>query len=70
MSHQPAATGVLEELNGRLSDSARAAVIRIARKIANGFEGTIEVTVAKGGGVRSIKWIQTEDGSTIREELT
>ena len=69
MSHKPAPEGALEQLNGRLSDSARATLIRIARKIAEGFDGEIKILVNKGGGIRFVEWVQREDGATIKEEL-
>lgn len=57
----------LEEL--QLKDTARAAILRLARRIAEGFEGEVQVIVMRDGGIRSIKWIQLETGESIREEL-
>jgi len=68
MSHKPA-SNVFEELNGRLGDQARATLIRIARKIADGYEGEIRIAVGKGGGIRHVEWVQREDGSTIKESV-
>lgn len=68
MSHRPAAS-TFDELNGKLTDSARATLIRVARKIAEGYEGEIRITVGKGGGIRLVEWVQREDGSTIKESV-
>jgi hypothetical protein len=52
----------------RLPRSVQATLLRIGRRITEGFEG--EVTVAaKRGGVAYLRWIQTETGDVIREEL-
>lgn len=69
MSHRPVEIGALETLNGRLSDTARATLIRVARKIADGYEGVVEITVGKGGGIRFVRWSQTETGDSIREDV-
>lgn len=53
----------------QLTATAKAALLRIGYKIAKGFEGEVQVLVGNGGGIRSIKWIQTETGDTIKEEL-
>lgn len=58
---------VLEELNGKLSSNTRAKLIRIARKLADEYEGEINITVAKGGSIRFITWVQREDGTTVKE---
>lgn len=68
MSHKPAAS-TFDELNGRLTDSAKATLVRVARKIADGYEGEIRITVGKGGGIRLVEWVQREDGSTIKEAI-
>jgi len=68
VSHRPAAS-TFDELNGKLTDSARATLIRVARKIAEGYEGEIRITVGKGGGIRLVEWVQREDGSTIKESV-
>lgn len=52
-----------------LSVSSRAALIRIGRRILEGFEGEIQLVVSRGG-VNSITWIQFEKGDKIKEELT
>jgi len=66
VSHKPAGN-IFEELNGRLTESARDKLIRIARKLADGYEGEILISVGKGGGIRFVEWKQREDGSTIKE---
>lgn len=43
-------------------------VVRIIRRVAEGFEGEIHLTIARGG-VRAAKWITTETGETLREGL-
>lgn len=53
----------------QLSPSAQATLLRIANRIAQGFFGTIELDVARNGGVRSIRWIQTETGDQVREQV-
>ena len=45
-----------------------AALLRVGRRIGEGFEGEITVDVRKGG-VRWIRWTQTETGDVIKEEL-
>lgn len=66
MSHHPAVVS-LDDLE--LTDTAKAAVLRLARKIANGWQGKVTVIVMKGGGIRSMEWTEFEDGNTIKEEL-
>lgn len=46
-----------------------ATMLRVGRRIQEGFEGEITICVARGG-VRFIRWTQTETGDTIKEELT
>lgn len=48
--------------------SVLATLLRIARRIEEGFEGEVIVAV-KRGGVHFIRWTQTETGDTIKEEL-
>lgn len=48
--------------------SVRAALLRIGRRIGEGFEGEIIISV-KRGGISFIRWTQTETGDTIKEEL-
>jgi len=67
VSHKP--SGALDEFNGRLTDKQRAALIRIACKLAAGYEGEINLTVGQGGSIRFIEWVQREDGATLRENL-
>lgn len=52
----------------KLPDSAAAALMRIARRIDEGFEGDIVLNVKKGG-ITWMRWEQTERGDVIREEL-
>jgi len=57
-----------EPNGGGLRPIVLAALLRIQRKITEGFEGEIHLQITKGG-VRSIKWVQTETGDSIKEEL-
>lgn len=60
-----------EELQDRLARMPRgvlAALLRIGRRISEGFEGEILIS-AKRGGVSFIRWSQTETGDVIKEEL-
>lgn len=45
-----------------------AALLRIARRIGEGFEGEITIQVRRGG-IGFIRWTQTETGDIIKEEL-
>lgn len=45
-----------------------ATVLRVGRRIEEGFEGEITIQV-KQGGVHFIRWTQTETGNIIKEEL-
>lgn len=65
--------GQLQRLQN-LTPSVLATLLRIARRIEEGFEGTIEVqTINRGVG--NLKWThigvyyELEDGSQIKEEL-
>ena len=51
-----------------LPQSVLAALLRIGRRIRDGYEGTIEIQ-AHRRGVATIKWSQVESGDKIREEL-
>lgn len=52
----------------RWKPSVVAAMLRMGRRIEEGFEGEIVVAV-KAGGVHYIRWTHTETGEMIREEL-
>lgn len=52
-----------------LPKSVRAALVRIGRRIGEGFEGEIEIAVRRGG-IAFIRWIQTETGDVVKEELS
>jgi hypothetical protein len=52
-----------------LSASAQAALLRLARRIAEGFIGEVTICVKKGGGVAWVRWSETDDGNSLREEL-
>lgn len=56
-------------LPAQLSRSTRAALIRIAHRVAQGFYGEVTLVVDKQGGVREVRWFHREEGDTIREEL-
>lgn len=45
-----------------------ATLLRVGRRIQEGFEGEITIAV-KRGGVHFIRWTQTETGDVIKEEL-
>lgn len=60
---------LLENLDVRLSEKTKAVLLRIAQKIALGWDGEIQMAVDKNGGVRYVKWIQTETGESIKEDL-
>lgn len=57
-----------EQLLLRLPRGVQAAILRVGRRIAEGFEGEIMISV-KRGGVSFIRWSQTELGDAIKEEL-
>ena len=46
----------------------QATLLRIARRVAQGFEGKVHLVIT-GGGVRSIEWVEVETGDKIKEEL-
>lgn len=52
-----------------LSASALAALMRLARRIAEGFTGEVTICVKKGGGVAWVRWSETDDGTALKEEL-
>lgn len=60
-------TLVIERLT-RMPESVVASLLRIGRRIQQGFEGEITISV-KRGGVSFIRWVETETGATIKEEL-
>jgi hypothetical protein len=45
-----------------------ATILRVGRKIEEGFDGEVVLGV-KNGGVHFIRWVQQENGNTIKEEL-
>lgn len=52
----------------RMPPGVIAALLRIGRRIVEGFEGEITLSV-KRGGVHFVRWTQTETGDVIKEEL-
>lgn len=60
-------SNMLDELNG-LRPKTQAALLRIAQRVARGFEGEIQLVIAHGG-VRSIRWVEFETGESIKEAL-
>jgi hypothetical protein len=62
-----AAQAVLERLSA-VRPVTLAALLRIARRTLEGFEGEVQLTITHGG-VRSVKWVETETGDEIKEEL-
>ena len=57
-----------EQRLGKMPRSILASLLRIGRRIGEGFEGEICISVAKGG-VRFIRWTETETGDVIKKEL-
>lgn len=55
-------------LLNRLSVSTQAALLRVARRIQEGYEGEIHLTI-KGRGVAIIRWVQVETGDQFKVEL-
>lgn len=51
-----------------LSPNIQATLLRIGRRVSEGFEGEI-VVAAKSRGVNYIRWVHTERGDVIRDEL-
>jgi hypothetical protein len=62
-----AAPAVLERL-AAVRPVTLAALLRIARRVSEGFEGDVQLTITHGG-VRSVRWVETETGDEIKEEL-
>lgn len=52
----------------RMRPIVLATLLRLGRRIEEGFQGEIVVAV-KAGGVHYIKWTETETGDVIKEEL-
>lgn len=59
----------------KLSATTQAFLHKVARKIAEGYEGEIKLHVKKGrdsggrSGISFIRWEQVDDGDTIRDEV-
>lgn len=60
---------LLKERLAKMPRSVLAALLRIGRRIGEGFEGEISIGI-KSGGVQYIKWVSTETGERIKEELS
>ena len=52
----------------RFSPIILATFLRIGRRIGEGFEGEIILSI-KRGGISFVRWTETETGDTIKEEL-
>lgn len=52
----------------QFSPNVQASLLRIGRRIAEGFDGEI-VVATKSRGVAYIRWVSTERGDTLMEEL-
>lgn len=52
-----------------LTESARGALNRMAKRIADGFEGEITTSV-KQGGVPWLRWSHTESGEVLKEDAS
>ncbi len=57
-----------EQRLARMKPIVLATLLRIGRRIEEGFDGEIQLVVVQGG-VKYVRWIQTETGDKIREEL-
>jgi hypothetical protein len=58
-----------EQRLAKLPRSILAMLLRVGRRIdEDKFEGEITICVARGG-VRFVRWTQTETGDVIKEEL-
>jgi len=61
MSHRPATIDPFPDL----SDKLKAWLLKIGRKVTEGYEGEIHMTVGHGG-IREIRWVQIEKGGSIQ----
>lgn len=61
----PELSELLENLK-RLTPTTRAFMARLVRKIVDGYEGEIDITV-KRGGISQIKWTQLDDGRSVQD---
>ena len=52
----------------RMPKTVLATLLRVGRRIGEGFEGEITIAV-KGGGISFVRWTQTETGDKLKEEL-
>lgn len=64
--------GKLEEVARRLGElsslSVLSALVKIGRRVEEGFEGEITLHVHRGG-VSKVQWCEVEMGDKIKEEL-
>lgn len=52
----------------QFSPNVQAALLRIGRRVREGFDGEI-VVATKSRGINYIRWVSTERGDVILEEL-
>lgn len=64
----PVTDDQLRERMLQMPRSILAALFRIGRRVKDGFEGEITISVRRGG-IAFIRWIETETGDAIKEEL-
>lgn len=50
------------------SSLIQATLLRLGRRITEGFEGEVTLSVRRGG-VSWVRWTQTETGDVLKEEL-
>jgi len=61
----------------RLSPTTQAFLARVARRIADGYEGEIVLHVKRGrdgsgqprGAINLVRWVQVDDGDAIKHDL-
>ena len=61
----------------KLSPTTRAFMVRVARRITEGYEGEIILSVKAGrdgagvkrGSINLIRWSQVDDGDAVRDEV-
>lgn len=53
----------------QVTESARGALLRIGRRIKEGFAGEVTICVKPDGGVPWVRWVETETGDVLKSEL-
>lgn len=67
MADQPLPAHVHERVE-KMPRPVLATLLRIARRLEEGFEGEVHIGVVHGS-VRFVRWTQTETGAVLKEEL-